>query len=123
MLARDGQDCERAALCGNKPTTAYVTDCLGKRDGPVIAASDYVKAWPEMIRAFVPAPYVTLGTDGFGRSDTREALRDFFEVDRRWIALAALKALHQSGAKSAAEVSKARKAFGISPDHKNPRLH
>lgn len=123
MLARDGQDCERAALCGTKPVTAYVTECLQKRDGPVIAASDYVKAWPEMIRAFIPAPYVTLGTDGFGRSDTREALRDFFEVDRRWIALAALKALHGAGVKTTAEVTKARKSFGISPDHKNPRLN
>ncbi len=122
MLARDGQDCDRAALSGGKATQSYVEQCLGKRSGPVIAASDYVKAWPEMIRAYVPAPFVTLGTDGFGRSDTREALRDFFEVDRRWITLAALSALEKTGAKTAAEVNKARKTYGINASHKNPRL-
>ncbi len=123
MLARDGQDCERATLTGAKSDKPYVEQCLGKRSGPVIAASDYVKAWPEMIRAFVPADYYTLGTDGFGRSDTREALRDFFEVDRRWITVTALRALVQSGAKSAADLTKARKTYGIDANHKNPRLN
>ena len=121
-LARDGQDCARQALLEDgAPPPSYVARCLGEREGPVVAASDYVKAWPEMIRAYVPAPYTTLGTDGFGRSDTREALRDFFEVDRRWIALAALRALVDSGAKPPELLAKARKNLGIPADHPNPR--
>ncbi|MEN8718803.1 MAG: pyruvate dehydrogenase (acetyl-transferring), homodimeric type [Oceanococcaceae bacterium] len=122
MLARDGQDCQRLALAGGEDRTPYVTQCLEERSGPVVAASDYVKAWPEMIRAFVPAPFVTLGTDGFGRSDTREALRDFFEVDRYWITVAALKALVDAGSKTKADLTKARKRYGINADHPNPRL-
>ena len=88
----------------------------------MVAASDYIKAWPEMIRAFVPATYLTLGTDGFGRSDTREELRAFFEVDRRWIVLSALQGLVDDGQKPASVLSKARKSLGISATHRNPRL-
>ena len=76
---------------GVKP---YVTRQLDSSDAPVIAVSDYVRLLAESIRAYVPARYVTLGTDGFGRSDTRAQLRDLFEVDARWIAFAALDALH-----------------------------
>ena len=71
----------------------WVRACLGDSGAPVIAASDYVRAVPEQIRAYVPAPYRTLGTDGFGRSDTRARLRDFFEVSADWIVLYALDSL------------------------------
>jgi pyruvate dehydrogenase E1 component len=71
----------------------WVRSCLGASNAPVVAASDYVRAVPEQIRAWVPAPYRTLGTDGFGRSDTRAQLRDFFEVSADWIVLYALDSL------------------------------
>jgi pyruvate dehydrogenase E1 component len=96
-LARDGIAVERRnrhshlSAAGAKP---YVTRQMDWSDAPVIAVSDYVRLLAESIRAYVPARYVTLGTDGFGRSDTRVQLRDFFEVDARWIAFAALDALH-----------------------------
>nr|MBV6629358.1 pyruvate dehydrogenase (acetyl-transferring), homodimeric type [Oceanococcus sp. HetDA_MAG_MS8] len=122
-LARDGQDAARRKLLGHKTEiTPYVEQCLADRDGPVVAASDYIKAWPEMIRGFVPATFHTLGTDGFGRSDTREELRAFFEVDRRWIVLSALQGLVDDGLKPANVLSKARKSLGISATHRNPRL-
>jgi pyruvate dehydrogenase E1 component len=94
-LARDGQAAERRLLAGETAGTAFVTRQLAVAQGPVIAASDYVRAVPESIRAFVPAGrrYVTLGTDGFGRSDTRAALREFFGVDAAGIARAAQAAL------------------------------
>ncbi|WGS53270.1 alpha-ketoglutarate dehydrogenase [Paraburkholderia sp. D15] len=94
-LHRDGAAAERTQRLfqDGAQITPYVTAALDGSRGPVIAATDYVRALPEMIRAYVPRKYVTLGTDGFGRSDTRAALRAFFEVDRASIALAALKAL------------------------------
>ncbi|WP_409197030.1 transketolase-like TK C-terminal-containing protein, partial [Achromobacter xylosoxidans] len=75
------------------PDADWVCACLGGSDAPVVAATDYVRAVPEQIRAWVPAPYRTLGTDGFGRSDTRARLRDFFEVSADWIVLHALDSL------------------------------
>jgi pyruvate dehydrogenase E1 component len=98
-LHRDGVAAERAErLCKEEATTpAYVSSQLAASRGPVIAATDYVRAVPELIRAYVPRPYVTLGTDGFGRSDTRAALREFFEVDRVSILIAALKSLADDG--------------------------
>ena len=85
--------------------------CLGKRSGPVIASTDYMKAYADQIRAFVPKRYKVLGTDGFGRSDTRKKLRRFFEVDRYYIAVAALKALADEGTIAASEVSAAIKLY------------
>ncbi|MBK8067597.1 MAG: hypothetical protein IPK27_08170 [Rhodanobacteraceae bacterium] len=98
-LHRDAIDCERLArVRWDEPApVAYVSRQLAATSGPVIAASDYLRALPELIRAAVPRRYVTLGTDGFGRSDTRAGLRDFFEVDASAIAFAALRALHQDG--------------------------
>jgi pyruvate dehydrogenase E1 component len=90
-LQRDGMAGERLARLGEVAPAPYVTTALEASEGPVIAATDYVRAVPELIRAYVPRRYVTLGTDGFGRSDTRQALREFFEVDRASIAIAALK--------------------------------
>jgi pyruvate dehydrogenase E1 component len=91
-LRRDGMQAERRRRMGQR-ATSWVEDCLEGAPGPVIAASDYVRAVADLIRPYVPGPYVTLGTDGFGRSDTRAALRDFFEVDAKHIAHAALAAL------------------------------
>jgi len=94
-LARDGREAERARVLGldTAPDADWVHTCLGDSNAPVVAASDYVRAVPEQIRAWVPAPYRTLGTDGFGRSDTRAQLRDFFEVSADWIVLHALDSL------------------------------
>jgi len=92
-LRRDGMKAERVRRLGGK-ATSWVEECLQKAEGPVIAASDYVRAVPDLIRPYLSNPYVSLGTDGFGRSDTRAALRAFFEVDARHIAVAALAATH-----------------------------
>jgi pyruvate dehydrogenase E1 component len=91
-LRRDGMRAERTRRFGGK-ATSWVEECLAGTDGPVIAASDYVRAVADLIRPYISKDYVSLGTDGFGRSDTRAALRAFFEVDARHIALAALAAL------------------------------
>ena len=94
-LARNGREAERARALGlpSASDADWVRACLGGSDAPVVAATDYVRAVPEQIRAWVPAPYRTLGTDGFGRSDTRARLRDFFEVSADWIVLHALDSL------------------------------
>jgi pyruvate dehydrogenase E1 component len=94
-LRRDGMRAERATRYG-KPEKSWVAQCLEKTEGPVIAASDYVSAVADLIRPYIERKYVALGTDGFGRSDTRAALRNFFEVDARHIAVAALAALDPS---------------------------
>ncbi len=122
-LAREGQDCLRWNRLHpeEKPKVSHVEQCLAGRSGPVIAATDYIKSYAEQIRALVPQAYLVLGTDGFGRSDTRKKLRKFFEVDRHFIAAAALKALADEGAVPASEVAKAIKAYGIDADKPNPR--
>ncbi|MBL8383534.1 MAG: alpha-ketoglutarate dehydrogenase [Burkholderiales bacterium] len=117
-LQREGMAAERAALAalagrGAPPAPTWVGRCLDGSDAPVIAASDYVRAVPELIRAQVRARYVTLGTDGFGRSDTRAALRGFFEVDRRHVAARALGALHAEGRLPAEAVADAIARLGI----------
>jgi pyruvate dehydrogenase E1 component len=99
-----------------KPRTAHVADCLGGRRGPVIASTDYLRAVPDQIRQWVPAPYRTLGTDGFGRSDFRRALRRFFEVDRHYVAVAALKELADQGTIERKLVAKAIAKYEIDPD-------
>ncbi|MDB5992118.1 MAG: Pyruvate dehydrogenase component, partial [Herbaspirillum sp.] len=92
-LSRDGIAAQRNIRLNTQSTLPYVTQQLGNSTAPVISASDYVRAIPESIRAFVPGTYATLGTDGFGRSDTRANLRDFFEIDAKWIAYTALSEL------------------------------
>ena len=94
-LRRDGMAAERTRRLGGQ-ANSWVETCLDGTDGPVVAASDYVRAVPDLIRGFVKSPYTVLGTDGFGRSDTRAALRAFFEVDARHIAIAALSAIDAS---------------------------
>ena len=101
-LRRDGMRAERARRFGGKDES-WVGKCLKGHKGPVVAASDYVRAVADLIRPYVPGKYVALGTDGFGRSDTRAALRNFFEVDARHIAVAALAALDSPLAAEALE--------------------
>ncbi|MDR9413893.1 MAG: pyruvate dehydrogenase (acetyl-transferring), homodimeric type [Spiribacter sp.] len=121
-LRRDGIDCERHNLLHPeaKPRTAYVRECLEKHDGPVIASTDYMRAFADQIRPYLDRRFVVLGTDGYGRSDTRENLRRFFEVDRYYVTVAALKALADEGTIQADQVSKAIKQYNIDPDAPNP---
>jgi pyruvate dehydrogenase E1 component len=102
-LRRDGIEVERWNMLhpSAQPRSPYVTQCLSSPGGPVIASTDYVRAFPDQIRQWVPDPYRVLGTDGFGRSDSRAALRRFFEVDRHYIALAALRELDPTRAQEA----------------------
>jgi pyruvate dehydrogenase E1 component len=103
-----------------KPDACFVEQCLAGREGPFIAATDYMTAVPDQVREWVPGRYVTLGTDGFGRSDGRAALRNHFEVDRRYIAAAALAALAADGKLKAALVTRAIEAYGIDPEKPDP---
>jgi pyruvate dehydrogenase E1 component len=125
-LRRDGIDCERWNMLHpeSKPRVSHVEQCMSGRNGPVIASTDYMRAFADQIRAFLPQDqkghFKVLGTDGFGRSDTRRKLRKFFEVDRHYVAVAALKALADAGTIKAAEVSKAIKLYNINPDKPNP---
>ncbi|HEX4896468.1 MAG TPA: pyruvate dehydrogenase (acetyl-transferring), homodimeric type [Solimonas sp.] len=121
-LARDGRETERWNLLHpqDKPRKSYVQECLGGMTGPAIASSDWVRAYAEQIRPYVPMAYHVLGTDGFGRSDNRPALRDFFEIDRRWIVLKALKALADQKLVPAERVGQAIKIYGIKPDRAAP---
>jgi pyruvate dehydrogenase E1 component len=102
------------------PRVSYVEQCLKGREGPVIAATDYMKAFADQIRNFVPAPYHVLGTDGFGRSDTRKRLRSFFEVDRHHVVVTALKALAEQGRIPAETVTEAMHRYEIDPERPNP---
>ena len=104
----------------DEPGLSYVEECLDGVDGPVIAATDYMKAYADQIREFVPGQYSVLGTDGFGRSDTRARLRKFFEVDRYYITVAALSALAHEKVIDAAQVTKAIELYGIDPDKPDP---
>ena len=104
------------------PRKSYVEECLGSRKGPVVAATDYVKAFAEQIREVVPTTYKVLGTDGYGRSDSREKLREFFEVNRYYVVVAALKALVDEGVIKPSEVSKAIKKFNIDSNKTDPVL-
>jgi pyruvate dehydrogenase E1 component len=105
-----------------KPRRSYVETCLAGQTGPVIAATDYIKAYADQIRPFVPGRYTVLGTDGFGRSDYRRALRSFFEVDRHHVAVAALHSLALEGAVPAGKVADAIKRYGIDPETPDPSV-
>ncbi len=121
-LARDGASVERWNRLHPEaaPRETWVESCLKNHAGPVIAATDYVRAYAEQIRSLINQPYTVLGTDGFGRSDTRIALRRFFEVDRAHIAVAALKSLADQEALPAAAVAAAIAKFGIDTDCAEP---
>ena len=122
-LRREALECERWSLLhpAEQARVPYVQRLLANRDGPVVAATDYVRNVPDQIRSWVHAPYVTLGTDGYGRSDARAELRWHFEVDRNFIALAALKALADEGRIGREVVAAAMQKLGIDPDKANPR--
>ena len=123
-VTREGRSIERWNLLNpdKKAKHAYITQCLQDTDGPVICATDYMKQYSEQLRAYMPEgkTFVTLGTDGFGRSDSREQLRSFFEVDRHYIVLASLSALVKDGALDSKILKKAMKDFGISADKLDP---
>ncbi|MBL8507897.1 MAG: pyruvate dehydrogenase (acetyl-transferring), homodimeric type, partial [Chitinimonas sp.] len=114
-LARDGMAVERENLLNPlaEPKLPYVTQCLKDTQGPVVVATDYMRLYAEQIRAHVPRRYVVLGTDGFGRSDTREQLRQFFEVNRHYVTVAALKSLADDGKLPRAKVAEALAKYGI----------
>ncbi len=121
-LRRDGIDVERWNML--HPTAprrrSYVESCLGDRVGPVVAATDYIRAFADQIRPYVPRRYRVLGTDGFGRSDYRPRLRNFFEVDRHYIAIAALGSLAEEKRIPASTVEAAIRKYGVDPDKPNP---
>ncbi len=123
-LARDGQDAERENRLNPLADTRvpFVTQQLNKAKGPVICATDYMKNYAEQIRAFVPNRFTVLGTDGYGRSDSRVNLRRFFEVDANHIAAAAMVDLYREGAVSKADLTKALKKYDIDGAKPNPRL-
>ncbi len=121
-LRREAMDCERWNMLHPeaKPHKSYVEQCMEKRQGPAIAATDYMRSFADQIRGFLPKGYKVLGTDGFGRSDTRKHLREFFEVNRYYVAVAALKALADEGTIKASEVARAIALYNIDPDKPNP---
>lgn len=120
-LRKEGLSVERHNLLHpDDQQQSYVTQCLQDRPGPVIAASDYIRLNADQIRSFVKAPYIVLGTDGYGRSDTREQLRQFFEVNRYYIVIASLHGLMTEGLVSKAEVEQALKKYAIDSEKPNP---
>jgi len=121
-VAREGQDVERWNLLhpDQSPRVPYVTACFDGHPGPVVAATDYMKLYAEQLRPFIPRRYHVLGTDGFGRSDTRVKLRQHFEVDRHYVVVAALKLLADEGAIPVARVREAIEKYGIVVDKPNP---
>jgi pyruvate dehydrogenase E1 component len=117
-LRRDGLDVERWNMLhpASEPRRAYVSSSLDGHGGPVVAASDYMRAFADQIRQWVPGDYRVLGTDGYGRSDYRRNLRHFFEVDGRYVAVAALKALADAGKLEPARVAEAIERYEIDSD-------
>jgi pyruvate dehydrogenase E1 component len=125
-LRRDGIDVERWNLLhpAERQRKAFVTDQLERTAGPIIASTDYVRLFADQIRPYLPRgrDYRVLGTDGFGRSDTRAKLREFFEVNRHFVVVTSLRALADDGAVPATKVAEAIKRYGIDPDKANPAL-
>ena len=121
-LRREALDVERWNLLHPEqpPRVPYVRQLLGEQQGPFVAATDYMRLVPDQVRQWVPGTYHVLGTDGFGRSDSRAALRHFFEVDHRYVVVAALKALADEGTLDRGTVRKALEGFGIDPEKPNP---
>jgi pyruvate dehydrogenase E1 component len=121
-LRRDGIDAERWNMLHPKdePRVPYVTAQLMAAEGPIVAATDYMRIYADQIRPYLPRRYTVLGTDGFGRSDMRSQLRKFFEVNRWYVVIAALKALADEGALDAGLVPEALERYRIDPDKPNP---
>ena len=121
-LRRDGLDVSRRNLLnpGKKAEQPWITQVLSEVDAPVVAATDHIKLYADQVREWVPGVYKVLGTDGFGRSDSRTKLREHFEVNRHYIVVAALNALAEKGDIKPAVVTKAIKDFGIDINKLNP---
>ena len=121
-LARDGQKVVRRNMMNpaEAPQIPYVTQCLAATEGPIIAATDYIRAHTNQIREFMPRFFTVLGTDGFGRSDTRARLREFFEVDRRYVVLAAMTALADEDVIPRSDLAKVMSDLGIDPSKPDP---
>ncbi len=121
-LRREGLECDRWNMLNPEKTqkVSYIASCLKDAKGPVVASTDYMKSFAEQIQRFVPNKFVALGTDGFGRSDSREALRDFFEVNRYYVVVAALKALSDDGKFPVAKVAEAVKKYSLDANKPNP---
>jgi len=121
-LRRDAQSCHRWNLLhpDAPPKVSYLEETLAGVEGPIVAASDYVRAWGEQLSPYIKQDYYVLGTDGMGRSETREALRRHFEVDQEFVTLAALYRLSMAGKLDRAEVARAVTDLGIDPDKPNP---
>jgi len=121
-LTREARDCDRWNMLHPEETqrVPYITQALEKQSGPFIAATDYMKNYADQVRAWIPGSYTVLGTDGYGRSDTRAQLRKHFEVNSYYITVAALKALADEGTLPASDVSKAIEKYNIDPDKTNP---
>jgi pyruvate dehydrogenase E1 component len=121
-LKREAGEVERWNLLHPEaePRVSWVEASLRGREGPVVAASDYIRLFADQIRAYVPGRYRVLGTDGFGRSDYRKQLRHFFEVDRRWVTLAALESLALDGMVPRGRIAEAIRKYGIDPEKPNP---
>jgi pyruvate dehydrogenase E1 component len=121
-LRRDGIDAERWNMLhpGESARLPYVSEQLGETEGPIIAATDYMRTYADQIRPYLTRRYVTLGTDGYGRSDMRSQLRKFFEVNRWYVVVAALKALADDGSIPAERVREAIEKYRIDPEKPNP---
>ena len=120
-LTREAQAIDREnRFSVGPPKVPYITQCLANAKGPVIATTDYMRNYAEQVRKYIPARYEVLGTDGFGRSDSRAALRDFFEVDANYVTIAALKALVDEGEIAASVVTDAIKKYGVDIGKPNP---
>ena len=121
-LAREGQTCTRWNMLHPNETARkpYITELLESTNGPCIISTDYIKSYAEQLRAYMPRSYTVLGTDGFGRSDTRSQLRKFFEVDRYFVTVAALKALADQGNLESQVVADAISKYGIDPEKADP---
>jgi pyruvate dehydrogenase E1 component len=121
-LRRDGLAVERQNFLHPEAEEqdAYITSCLKGRQGPVIASTDYMKLHADQVRSFIPTDYRVLGTDGFGRSDTREKLRHFFEVDRYFVVVAALQSLAKRGEIERKVVAEAIAKYNINPEKCDP---
>jgi pyruvate dehydrogenase E1 component len=122
-LRRDGIDCERWNMLhpSEKPRVSYIEQTMADTKGPIVAATDYMRSYAEQVRPYLgDRKYAVLGTDGYGRSDMRSQLRKFFEVNRHYVVVAALKALADSGEVKADVVTKAMNKYGVDPEKPNP---
>ena len=123
-LRKNGMNVERKNLLnpGTKPEKSHVEKCLGKREGPIVAASDYIRSYSDQIRPYISKPYYSFGTDGYGRSDGRKKLRNFFEVDKEYIVTYALSALSKEQLISSKYAKEAMKKYKIDKNKPIPTV-